>query len=180
MSDDFIEEWRERSAAFEAAAHELFAQHETSKASRVISLTQTWRDLKGLSLLQESLFRDALLCIERGVFRAAHVMCWAAFMDLLEQKLSSDNLVAVHTMRPKWKKYKTIEELRENIVEFQLLDAARDVGLLSKTTAKTLQGLLSKRNECAHPSGYEPDLNESLGYASELIARSKTLQSKTL
>jgi hypothetical protein len=175
-----MEETRKKVAAFAAAAHELFAQHETSKASRVISLTQTWLDLEGLSLLQEALFRDALLCIERGVYRAAHVMAWAAFMDLLEEKIASDGLTALHGARPKWKTHRTVEELRENVVEYQLLDAARDIGLLSKTATKTLHGMLSKRNECAHPSGYEPDLNEALGYASELLKRIAILQSKTI
>jgi hypothetical protein len=58
----------------------------------------------------------------------------------------------------------TVEDLRENIVEHQLLEAARDLGLLSKAATKALLGLLSKRNECAHPSGYSPSLNKSLGY----------------
>jgi hypothetical protein len=118
-----FDDWRSRAAAFAAASHELFAQHETSKASRVISLTQTWRDLEGLSLLQEALFRDALLCIERGLYRAAHVMSWAGFMDLVEERMTSDGLAALRRERPKWKTYNTVEELRENVVEYQLLDA---------------------------------------------------------
>lgn len=179
MSDS-LEEWAERAAAFEAAAHELFAKHETSKASRVISLTQTRKDLAGLSLLQESLLSDALRCVELGVYRAAHVMAWAAFMDFLEEKMAADGLKAVHAQRSAWKKHKTIEELQENVVEFQLLDVARDVGLLSKSATKTLHGMLSKRNECAHPSGYEPDLNEALGYISELLKRIRTLQAKVV
>lgn len=174
------EEWQARVAAFSSAAHELFARHETSKASRVISLTETWRDLGGMSLLQDALFRDALLCVERGLYRAAHVMAWAGFMDLLEEKIASDGFVALHAKRPKWKTYTTVEELRENVVEYQLLEVARDLGLLSKTATKTFLGLLSKRNECAHPSGYEPDLNQSLGYVAELLARIRTLQSKSL
>jgi hypothetical protein len=174
-----LEAWQARVESFASAAHELFAKHETGKSSRVISLTETWHELEGLSLLQDVLFRDALLCLERGLYRAAHVMAWAAFMDFLEDKLAEDGLVAVHRERPKWKIHKTAEELRENVVEFQLLDVARDVGLLSKTATKSLQGMLSKRNECAHPSTYEPGLNEALGYASELLERIKQVQSKT-
>lgn len=176
---DPVEHWRRRAGAFAAVAHELFAQHETSK-SRVISLTQTWKKLSGLSLLQDALLRDALLCVERGIYRAAHVMAWAAFMDLLEERLASDGFTALHAQRPKWGGYKTLDALRENINEFQLLDAAYDVGLLSKAATKTLHGLLSKRNECAHPTGYEPDLNEALGYVAELLTRMGTLKGKTL
>jgi hypothetical protein len=133
-----------------------------------------------LSLQQDELLQQALACTERGIFRAAHVMAWAGFMDFLEQKLSSDGLVKVKSVRTAWSKYSTIEEIRENIPEFQLIEAARDVGLLSKTEAKTLLGLLSKRNECAHPSGYKPGLNESLGYISELLNRIEQLYAKSL
>jgi hypothetical protein len=58
------------------------------------------------------------------------------------------------------------------------LEAARDLGLLSKAASKALLGLLSKRNECAHPSGYSPSLNESLGYVSEILGRIEALQGK--
>jgi hypothetical protein len=107
-------------------------------------------------------------------------MAWAGFVDFLEEKLASDALRAVHRARPSWKRYQTLEELREHVPESQLIDAARELGLLSKSAAKTIQGMLSKRNECAHPSGFEPSLNDTLGYISELFARIKTLQGKTL
>jgi hypothetical protein len=175
---DFIQEWQRRADAFAAVAHELFAHYETSKASRVISLSETRKDLASLSLLQEALLSDALRCIEVGVYRAAHVMAWAAFMDLLEEKLAADGLKALHVARPAWAKHSTVEELRENVVEFQLLDVAREMGLLSKAATKTLHGMLSKRNECAHPGGYEPGLNEALGYVSELLKRIETLNAK--
>jgi hypothetical protein len=45
---------------------------------------------------------------------------------------------------------------------------------------KALHGLLNKRNECAHPSDFYPDMNGSLGYISELLSRVATLQTKTL
>ena len=177
---DPVEQWQRKVDAFALVAHELLAQHESSGASRVISLTETRKKLAALSLLQDSLLTDALRCIEFGLHRAAHVMAWAAFMDLLEEKMASDGLKAVYVARSAWKKHKTIEELRENVVEHQLLEAARDIDLLSKSATKTLLGLLSKRNECAHPGVYEPGLNESLGYISELLTRMKTLQVKTV
>jgi hypothetical protein len=41
---------------------------------------------------------------------------------------------------------------------------------------KALHGLLNRRNECAHPSEYFPDLNQTLGYVSELFSRIEWLQ----
>jgi hypothetical protein len=61
-----------------------------------------------------------------------------------------------------------------------LIDASHDLGLTRKNEVKALQGLLNKRNECAHPSNYFPQLNDTLGYISELLQRIATLQPKKL
>jgi hypothetical protein len=97
--------------AFRADGHEILARHEAAP-SRVISLDKTRKQLAGLSLQQDDLFREALRCIENGSHRAAHVMAWAAFMDFLEQKLASDGLAKVRNARPNWAKHATIEDLR--------------------------------------------------------------------
>jgi hypothetical protein len=176
---EVLRKFKEKVDEFEDEAHQLLAKHEGSK-SRVISLDQTRKRLVGLSLQQDELFQQALACIEKGIYRAAHVMGWASFIDFLEQKLASDGLVRVRAVRTGWVQYGTIEEIRENIPEYQLIEAARDVKLLSKSEAKTIQGLLSKRNECAHPSSYRPGLNESLGYVAELLNRIEQLHRKSL
>lgn len=118
--------------------------------------------------------------MEVSLFRPAIIMAWAAFMDFLQEKLSADGLVRVHQKRPNWIKWTSLEDLRENVTEFQMLDAAREVRLLTKSETKALQGLLSKRNECAHPSGYKPGLNEALGYVSELLNRIPTIDQRSL
>lgn len=179
MSVEIIRRLRQKARAFEDEAHQVLSKHESSQ-SRIVLLDQTRNQLRTLSLQQDELFQQALACIERGIFRAAHVMAWVGFIDFLEQKLSSDDLVKVKSVRKGWSKYSTIEEIRENVPEYQLIEAAREVGLLSKSEAKTLLGLLSKRNECAHPSGYKPNLNDTLGYVSELLSRIEQLHSKSL
>lgn len=166
-------------AEFEKSAHEILATQESSK-SRVISLYQSLSKLDDLSLDQDDQFRQALHCIEQGLYKAAYVMSWAAFIDFLEERLASDGLVKVHASRPKWSVHLTIEALRESVPESQLIDVARDVGLLSKSDAKSVQGALSRRNECAHPSRYRPELNESLGYVSELLNRVEGARLKSL
>jgi len=164
--------------AFEREAHKVLSVHEAAP-SRLVVLEDTYRKLGALSLQQDELLRQALRCVEEQLYRAAHVMAWAGFMDFLEERLASDGLVKLRAIRTSWKAA-NVEELRENVVEFQLIDVARDLGLLNKTEAKALQGLLSKRNECAHPSGYFPGLNETLGYVSELLNRIGQIQPKPL
>ena len=85
----------------------------------------------------------------------------------MEEKLASDGLVKLRAARIAWKAT-TIEDLRENVVEYQLIEVAKELGLVSKTQMKALHGMLNKRNECAHPSDFYPDINDTLGYISEL------------
>jgi hypothetical protein len=179
MVINLIQEYKRRTEAFETEAHSILAQHESSK-SRIISVDETRKKLTDLSLDQDELLKQALTCVERGIYRAAHVMAWSAFIDYLQRKLASDGLVKVKSEKPGWDKYKTIEELRENIADYQLIEVACDVGLITKSETKSIKGLLSKRNECAHPSVHNPGLNESLGYIDEILSRIKNLQQKTL
>jgi hypothetical protein len=174
-----LENLRRRVANFEREAHALLSTHETAP-SRVISLYETRKQVTILNLKQAELLEEALRAMEVSLFRPAIVMAWAAFMDFLQEKLAADGLVKVHLSRPNWGKWTAIEELRENVTEFQMLEAARDVKLLNKAETKALQGLLSKRNECAHPSGYKPDLNEALGYLAELLNRIPTIDQRVL
>ncbi len=176
---DVIRLVRGQVAAFEAEAHAILGKHEAASKSRVISLDQSRRKLLALSVQQEELLQESLECIVNGLFRAAHVAAWQAFIDSLEEKLASDGLVKVHAKRPNWVKHATMDELRESISEYQIIEVAREVGLLSKSAMKSLHGLLSTRNDCAHPSLYRPGLNQSLGYVSELIDRIAYLQSQT-
>ena len=76
-------------------------------------------------------------------------------------------------LRPKWN-LSAVEDLRD-WGEFQVIEAGRDARLYSKTVMKALHGLLTRRNECAHPSDYYPDFNQTLGFISELFQRIELL-----
>lgn len=176
--DEILSELISKARAFEQEAHAILSVHEAS-ASRIVLLEETYSKLSGLSLRQDELIRQALCCVENGLFRAAHVMAWAGFIDFVEEKLASDGLRKLNQVRPKWKA-KTMGELREMVPEYQLIEACQKVGLCNKNETKSLLGLLSKRNECAHPSNSSPGLNESLGYISELLRRIDLLKGRQL
>ncbi len=162
--------------AFEDEAHRILAKHEAT-VSRVITVEDTYRTLTGLSLHQGKLFREALKCVENQLFRAAHVMAWASFMDYLEDKMIAEYLTNVKATRSKWS-ISSKEDLREQATEHQLITVCREIKLFSKNEEKAFLGLLNTRNECAHPSGYFPTLNETLGFISQLLNRINTLQQK--
>lgn len=175
---DGIEAILRRVSAFESAAHEMLSAFETAP-SRVISVAATVKQIEGLNLKQSQLLRESVTATEQCLYRAAIILAWAAFMDFLQEKMaSSEGLPALHRSRPAWTKHGTIDELRENVTEYHMLDAARDMRLLTKAECKALHGLLSKRNECAHPSGYIPSYNETLGYVSELLNRIPTINQR--
>jgi len=174
---EFLREWTQKAHAFEEEARRFLAKHESSR-DRTITLDDTLKKLSGLSLKQDELFKQAITCIERGIFRAAHVMAWAAFVDFLEMKLDSDGFAKVKNIKTGWQQYQSLEDIRENVPEYQLIEAAKEVRLITKQQMKALHGLLSTRNECAHPSSYNPGLSESLGYVANLLNRIAAIQKK--
>ena len=111
-----------RVKSFEDEAHEILSIHEEAP-SRAVLLDASYKHLSGLSIKQDDLFRQSFRCVESNLFRAAHVMAWSVFMDFLEEKLAEDGLKKVRQTRPKWKA-SSIEELRENVPEYQLIEVA--------------------------------------------------------
>ncbi len=168
---------RELTSEFEAISIAILARVETSHV-RVVALNYSYDKLAGLSLKQDELFRQALRCIEHGLFRAAHVMAWAAFVDFVHEKLTEDGATKIGATRPKWG-ISRAEDLRE-WADYQVLEALIPVGLCRRTEVKALHGLLNRRNECAHPEDYHPGLNEALGYVSELLQRLAQLRARSL
>lgn len=174
---EILQDLLTRAHAFENRAHRILAKHEAA-VSRVITVEDTYRTLTGLSLQQEILFREAIRCVENQLFKAAHVMAWAGFIDCLEDRIIAEYLKDVKAVRPKWSA-SSKEDLREQVTEHQLILVCREVRLLIKNEEKAFLGLLNTRNECAHPSSYSPTLNETLGFISQLFNRIHILQQRS-
>jgi hypothetical protein len=162
--------------ALESEARHLLAAHESSTA-RTVTLEDSYKRLGKLSIPQDELFRESLRATEYGLFRAAHVLAWAGFIDFLHEYLAVDAFKAMMAVRQKWK-LGVPDDLRDQS-DYAVIEAGKEAGFYNKTLMKALHGLLNRRNECAHPSEYFPDLNETLGYLSELIQRVAYLQTKS-
>jgi hypothetical protein len=172
MTRDPVREVLARVTDLEADAKAILATHEAS-STRVITLEASYAKLDTLSLAQDELFRESLRAVQNELFRAAHVLAWAGFIDFLHDLLVTTHLRALATARPKWT-VAAAEDLRE-YSDFQVIEAGKAASAYANTMMRTLQGLLSRRNECAHPSEYFPDLNMTLGYISDLVDRIKRL-----
>jgi hypothetical protein len=173
MLDQF-KAYSKRVSEFQKVAHNVFAVHEASP-SRVIVLDNAYKELSSLSIKQDELLRQSLRCVENSLYKAAHVMAWASMMDFIEERISKKGITKLLKVRSAWKG-KYIEDIRESYPEHQIIEAARDMNLFPKSVCKALIGLLNKRNECAHPSDYYPDINQTLGYISEIISRIRAMQ----
>ena len=162
---------------FEKEAKEALSKHESS-VHRVITIEESYGKLTNLSLKQDDLMRQSLKCLESGIYRAAHVLSWAAMADYIEEWFALDNFVALLNVRPNWVPITSTEDLRENHSDFQLIEAFKKCRYIGKDLEKALKGLLAKRNECAHPSDYYPDINTTLGYISDILIRFEMLEKR--
>jgi hypothetical protein len=169
---DFVD-FALRVTALDIEARRLLARHEAS-LSRSVTLEDSYARLGQLSLAQDELFRESLRAVETQLYRAAHVLGWAGFVDFLHNYLGLDKYASLNATRAKWR-ITGSDDLRE-FADYQVIEAGRDAGFYGKTVMKALHGLLNKRNECAHPTAHFPGLNETLGYMSELFNRIEFLQ----
>ncbi len=171
-----LDEVLKRVSQMEEEAIGVLGNHDAATSARVITLEETYGALSRLSVDQDELFREALRAVEMELFRAAHVLAWAGFVDFLHQYLWDHFETALQEEREAWK-LKSPEDLRERS-DHAVIETGRAVGAYRKTVMKALHGLLNTRNECAHPTGYYPGLNETLGYISGVFGRISFLQEK--
>ena len=169
-------EYVSRAIAFQQEAKKILASHEVSK-SRTITIEQTYAQLATLTVKQDRLLRQSLECIEFSQFRAANILPWASIMDFIEQKLAEDNFAKLNDVRDKWR-VRSLDNLRENHSDYQIISALQALDFCTENDEKALKALLTERNESAHPSDYEPELNETLGYVSKILKRIGTLQKR--
>jgi len=171
-----LEDVVHRVNSFVAEAHRILAVHEAAP-SRTVLLDNTYNELQRLSLKQDELLRQALRCVENRLYRATHILCWIALMDFLEAVLASDNFKKLRKIRPNWN-FNSLDELREKVSEFQIIEACKDLKLINRNEMRVLHGFLSKRNLCAHPSDFFPDYNQTLGYVADILNTIKGIQNR--
>ena len=167
MNSEIVSEWYQRAVRANREAHKVLSAHEQAQ-SRVIILEDLLKKLQSLPVDVQDYFMEATTCLQHDLKKAAIVLSWAGFFHVLVQKVYSERLQDLKSARNKWK-FKSLEELKENYVEYQILEAIKDVRLISKTKLRLYQGQLAKRNQCAHPTLYNPSMNSALGYVDDMI-----------
>lgn len=169
-SEEEIREWVKRAEQARSEAHHVLAQHERSRTSRVIVMEDLTTHLRTLPVDVEAYFEEAVKCLEFGLTRAAVIHSWSGFVYLFAQRLLADFESQVRSSR-NWS-FSDASDLMEGQTEHSLLKVAKDVGMITNAVWRELQGLLSKRNRCAHPTMYDPPLNVAIGYVDDIVRRS--------
>jgi hypothetical protein len=162
-----FDEWLRRTRTAQRAAHAVLAIHEQA-ASRVILLEDLVRKLAIAPVDVQDYFREAATCLEQGLYRSGVVLAWAGHFHVFSEMLFLKHETDIRSARPKWT-FRDLPELKEQVAEAQLLDIGKDVKFIGKADLRVLQGQLSVRNQCAHPTLYRPSMNSAIGYVDEMV-----------
>ena len=168
MLNNTVEEWQRRALVARNEAHQILAAHDSATKSRVVLLEKLLRQLGPLPVDVRDYFHEATTCLEHGLTRAAIVLAWSGFFYTISAVLYQQHEAQLRVQRPNWK-FGSFEDLRESYGESGILDAVRAVNLITKSDLKQMQGQLSRRNQCAHPTLYRPSVNVALAYVDEMI-----------
>lgn len=162
-----LEDWVARASRARFAAHRALAKHE-SAASRVVLLEDLSKSLSGTPVDVQDYFSEAISCLESEFYRSGVVLAWAGHFHVFSEVCYAKHEADIRAARPKWS-FKDLAELKELVAESQLLIAAKDVKFTTKAQLRILDGQLSVRNQCAHPTLYRPSMNAAIGYVDDMI-----------
>ena len=102
---------------------------------------------------------EAILCLEAGALRASVVFLWAGAIRMLQDKAMQKGKGAVTTAvqrhdsrAPRIASIDAFARIKDK----DTLLAARDLGLIDKGEWVALQAGLDLRNQCGHPTKYQP------------------------
>src|SRR5215204_6499012 len=115
-----LDQITKRAVSFEKAAHKLLSMHEGA-ASRIVDARKSLARVTALSIKQEDMLKQAVRCIEVEVFRAAHVLAFAAFIDYLHEIAERDAFSALNAAREKWSVV-SVEDIRERISDYSFIE----------------------------------------------------------
>lgn len=162
-----LENWITRVSRARRAAHITLSKHE-SAPSRIVLLEDLSKSLSGTPVDVQDYFNEAISCLESELYRSGIVLAWAGHFHVFSEVCFQKHEADIRAARPKWT-FKDLTELKETYAEAQFLTVAKDVKFTTKAQLRILDGQLSQRNQCAHPTLYRPSMNAAIGYVDEMI-----------
>ena len=167
-----LQDWITRTTKARRAAHQALAKHEKA-ASRVVLLEDLTKNLSGTPVDVQDYFSESVSCLEGELYRAGIVLAWTGHFHVFSEVFYQKHEADIKAARTKWT-FKDLAELKESQSECQLLIVAKDVKFTTKSQLRILDGQLSMRNQCAHPTLYRPSMNAAIGYVDAMIRQTLT------
>lgn len=139
---------------------------------------------KGFSKDEEQYVIEAIHCLEEKCFKAAVLMIWAtgisrilAFIEnnipdfnekCKEMQVQSTSFYKFYS-KPFKTDFKSIDEIRQNSKDMQLLCYICYKLFISEPNFKKMKGHFDKRNDCAHPTEIELNTNETVAIFEDIL-----------
>lgn len=162
-----LEGWVARASKVRREAHRVLAKHE-SAASRIVLLEDLSKRLSGTPVDVQDYFDEAISCVEGKMYRAGIVLAWAGHFHVFSEICYARHEDKIRAARLKWE-HKDIADLKAQVSESQFLMVAKEVRFTQNAQHRILDGQLSHRNQCAHPTLYRPSMNAAIGYVDDMI-----------
>jgi hypothetical protein len=149
-------------------------------AGNKVEMSSLLKSLPSLvpSLTERTYLNEALICYENGAFRAAIVMAWnLAYHHLCDHILR--NRLAEFNAR--WvikfpgmhkngtKTIKVMDDFMDELKESQVIEIAKDAGIITKNVFNIMEEKLKKRNSAAHASGVEINQLQSDAFIDDVV-----------
>jgi hypothetical protein len=148
------------------------------RPERVPEVSELRRRIKALGVKDLDYFDEGLDCVQYAQApRAAIVMAWTGFIDLLQLKFDRDkytDLNAIlklefHGVYKRVGQIKTREDLVDYFDDALLLQAAKKIGWLKRHAFTQLDAMRDERNNCAHVQEYAVTPRTALGFYDKVI-----------
>lgn len=138
---------------------------ETLSVSPAAMEAQTLRDTlpKVKDDEARAFLREAVVCAEQSLYRAAVVLSWAGAVALLQDAVIARHLSAFNQEASrrdrKWKAAKSRDDLGR-MKEYTLLQVVEAISMLGSNVKQELEGCLRLRNSCGHPTSLRIGANK--------------------
>ena len=116
---------------------------------------------------------EAVTCLREGAMRAAVVFTWAgAIRTLHEEALGKGESALNGALKKQYQGSRTVAAIEDFgwIKDRTFLDACPDLGILDKGQKQTLIGWLDLRNNCGHPTNYQPGVKKVSAFIEDIIS----------
>jgi hypothetical protein len=148
------------------------------RPERVPEVNELRQRLKSLGVKELDYFSEGLDCVQYAQApRAAIVLGWTGFVDLVQAKMERDKFAALnailklefHGIYKRYGQIKSRTDLSDGFDDSMLLQAGKKLDWYKKHVYVQLDAMRDERNNCAHVQEYAITPRTALGFYDKLV-----------